>query len=41
MSEPAAVAAPKPDVAPDAPHEELGLGRNYGFSVDHKVIGFQ
>ena len=41
MSEPAAVAAPKPHAAHEAHHEELGFWRKYVFSVDHKVIGIQ
>ena len=41
MSEPAAVAAPKPHVAHEAHHEELGFWRKYVFSTDHKVIGIQ
>ncbi len=38
---PAAVAAPKPHVAHEAHHEELGFWRKYVFSTDHKVIGIQ
>ena len=41
MSEPAAVAAPKPHAAHEAHHEELGFWRKYVFSTDHKVIGIQ
>ncbi len=41
MSEPGAVAAPKPHVAHEAHHEELGFWRKYVFSTDHKVIGIQ
>src|SRR3990170_8767195 len=41
MSEPAAVAAPKPHGGHEVHHEELGLWRKYVFSVDHKVIGIQ
>jgi cytochrome c oxidase subunit 1 len=41
MSEPAAVAAPKPHVAHEDHHEALGFWRQYVFSVDHKVIGIQ
>jgi cytochrome c oxidase subunit 1 len=42
MSESAAVAtAPKPHVAHETHHEELGFWRQYVFSVDHKVIGIQ
>ena len=37
----AAVAAPKPHVAHEAHHEELGFWRKYVFSTDHKVIGIQ
>ena len=36
-----AVAAPKPHVAHEAHHEELGFWRKYVFSTDHKVIGIQ
>src|SRR3990170_5024469 len=41
MSEPAAVAAPKPHGGHEVHHEELGFWRKYVFSVDHKVIGIQ
>src|SRR4026207_807318 len=41
MSEPAAVAVPRPHVAHEAHHEELGFVRTYVFSTDHKVIGIQ
>ena len=46
MSEPPVVvapviAAPKPPVAHEAHHEELGFWRKYVFSTDHKVIGIQ
>src|SRR5687767_9433161 len=41
MSEPAGVAPPKPHVAHEAHHEELGFWRKYVFSTDHKVIGIQ
>ena len=41
MSEPAGVVAPKPHVAHEAHHEELGFWRKYVFSTDHKVIGIQ
>ena len=41
MSQPAAVAAPKPHAAHEAHHEELGFWRKYVFSTDHKVIGIQ
>ena len=41
MSQPGAVAAPKPHGAHEAHHEELGFWRKYVFSVDHKVIGIQ
>ena len=41
MSQPGAVAAPKPHVAHEAHHEELGFWRKYVFSTDHKVIGIQ
>src|ERR671919_3099709 len=41
MSEPAAVVAPKPHVAHEVHHEELGFWRKYVFSIDHKVIGVQ
>ena len=40
MSEPVGV-APKPHVAHEAHHEELGFWRKYVFSTDHKVIGIQ
>ena len=40
MSEPVDV-APKPHVAHEAHHEELGFWRKYVFSTDHKVIGIQ
>ena len=36
-----AVAAPKPHVAHEVHHEELGFWRKYVFSTDHKVIGIQ
>src|SRR6266536_2205334 len=41
MSQPAAVARPKPHVAHEAHHEPLGFWRKYVFSTDHKVIGIQ
>src|SRR5512145_2929254 len=41
MNQPAGVAAPKPHVAHEAHHEELGFWRKYVFSTDHKVIGIQ
>ena len=41
MTEPAAVAAPKPHIAHEVPHEALGFWRKYVFSTDHKVIGIQ
>jgi cytochrome c oxidase subunit 1 len=42
MSQPADVAAaPKPHVAHEAHHEDLGFLRKYVFSTDHKVIGIQ
>ena len=41
MSQPGAVAAPKPHAAHEAHHEELGFWRKYVFSTDHKVIGIQ
>src|ERR671925_1511717 len=41
MTEPAAVATPKPHVAHEVHHEELGFWRKYVFSTDHKVIGIQ
>ena len=41
MSEPAAVAVPRPHVAHEVHHEELGFVRTYVFSTDHKVIGIQ
>ena len=41
MSEPAGVVAPRPHVAHEAHHEELGFWRKYVFSTDHKVIGIQ
>ena len=41
MSQPVAVAAPKPHVAHEAHHEALGFWRKYVFSADHKVIGIQ
>src|SRR5687768_9348936 len=42
MSErPAGVAPPKPHVAHEVHHEELGFWRKYVFSTDHKVIGIQ
>ena len=40
MSEPVDV-APKPHVAHEVHHEELGFWRKYVFSTDHKVIGIQ
>src|SRR4026208_1514234 len=36
-----AVVAPKPHVAHEVHHEELGFWRKYVFSTDHKVIGIQ
>ena len=39
MSEQPVVVAPKPPVAHEAHHEELGFWRKYVFSTDHKVIG--
>ena len=41
MSEQPVVVAPKPAVAHEAHHEELGFWRKYVFSTDHKVIGIQ
>src|SRR5215217_3310630 len=41
MSEQAGVVAPRPHVAHEPHHEELGFWRKYVFSVDHKVIGIQ
>src|ERR687888_1334964 len=41
MSDPAAVAPPKPHVAHEVHHEEFGFWRKYIFSTDHKVIGIQ
>src|SRR5437762_1175867 len=41
MSQPVAVAAPKPHDAHEAHHEPLGFWRKYVFSTDHKVIGIQ
>ena len=41
MTEPAAVAAPRPHVPHDDHHEALGFWRKYVFSTDHKVIGIQ
>src|SRR5512145_2539770 len=41
MSQPGAAAPPKPHVAHEAHHEELGFWRKYVFSTDHKVIGIQ
>src|SRR5919108_2735860 len=35
------VAPPKPHVAHEVHHEELGFWRKYVFSTDHKVIGIQ
>ena len=35
------VVAPKPHVAHEVHHEELGFWRKYVFSTDHKVIGIQ
>ena len=35
------VVAPKPHVAHELHHEELGFWRKYVFSTDHKVIGIQ
>ena len=36
-----AIVAPKPHVAHEVHHEELGFWRKYVFSTDHKVIGIQ
>src|SRR4029453_5502650 len=41
MSEPAAVAIPKPHVTHDAHHEALGFWRKIVFSPHPKVIGIQ
>ena len=41
MSDQAGVVAPRPHVAHEPHHEELGFWRKYVFSIDHKVIGIQ
>ena len=41
MSQPTADILPKPHVAHEVHHEELGFWRKYVFSTDHKVIGIQ